>query len=147
MRWTPHPPAGVPMCCMAVDPAAGGKDKSTIAWRYDGWFAEILEKPGVETPMGTEIAGLVIMHRLDQAPVVIDMGGGYGGVPFTTLEANGVSPIAYKGAEASHARTKDRKLGFFNKRSQTYWRFREGLDPSQMGGSGICLHEDQELLS
>ena len=29
--------------------------------------------------------------------VVIDMGGGYGGVPFTTLESNGIEPVAYKG--------------------------------------------------
>ncbi len=49
------------MSYMAVDPAAGGKDKSTIAMRYDGWFAKIVEKPGVETPMGTEIAGLVVI--------------------------------------------------------------------------------------
>ena len=147
MRWTPDPPAGIPMCCMAVDPAAGGKDKSTIAMRYDGWFAAIIEKPGVETPMGTEIAGLVVMHRTDQAIVVIDMGGGYGGVPFTTLEANGVNPIAYKGAEGSTARTKDRKIGFTNKRTEAWWKLREALDPSQSGGSGVTLPDDQELLS
>ncbi len=147
MRWTPDPPAGIPMCAMAVDPAAGGKDKSTIAMRYDGWFAKIIEKPGAETPMGTEIAGLVIMHRTDQAVVVIDMGGGYGGVPFITLQENGVEPVAYKGSETSQARTKDRKLGFFNKRTEAWWKLREALDPSRMGGSGVDLPDDQELLS
>ncbi len=147
MRWQPNPPVGIPMCAMAVDPAAGGKDKSTIAMRYDGWFAKILEKPGAETPMGTEIAGLVVMHRMDQAVVVIDMGGGYGGVPFTTLQENGVQPIAYKGSETSQARTADRKLGFFNKRTEAWWKLREALDPSRMGGSGVDLPDDQELLS
>ena len=147
MRWTPDPPVGVPMCCMAVDPAAGGKDKSTIAMRYDGWFAKIIEKPGVETPMGTEIAGLVVMHRTDLAVVVIDMGGGYCGGPFITLEANGIAPVAYKGAETSTARTKDRKLGFTNKRTEAWWKLREVLDPSQLGGSGVILPDDQELLS
>ncbi len=146
-RWTPDPPAGIPMSCMAVDPAAGGKDKSTIARRYDGWFAPMIKKPGAETPMGTEIAGLVVMHRTDNALVVIDMGGGYGGVPFTTLQANGIEPVAHKGSEASWARTADRKLGFYNKRTEVYWRFREALDPSQMGGSGVNLPDDQELLS
>ncbi len=145
-RWKPDPPP-VPMSCMAVDPAAGGQDKSTIAMRFDGWFAPIVEKPGVETPMGTEIAGLVIMHRKNQAIVVIDMGGGYGGVPYTTLEENGVEPVAHKGAETSTARTADRKLGFTNKRTETWWKLREALDPSQMGGSGIILPDDQELLS
>jgi len=132
---------------MAVDPAAGGKDKSTIAMRYDGWFAKIIEKPGAETPLGTEIAGLVVMHRKDSATVVIDMGGGYGGVPYTTLVSNGIEPVAYKGSETSNARTADRKLGFTNKRSETWWKLREALDPSRAGGSGICLPDDQELLS
>ena len=135
------------MSSMAVDPAAGGTDKSTIARRYDGWFAPMIKKPGAETPLGTEIAGLVIMHRKDGAVVVIDMGGGYGGVPFVTLQDNDIDVVAYKGSEGSTARTKDRKLGFFNKRSETWWKFREALDPSQMGGSGIALPEDQELLS
>ncbi len=146
-RWTDKPLAGTPMSCMAVDPAAGGPDKSTIAMRHDAWFDKIIEKPGVETPMGTEIAGLVVMHRRNQAVVVIDMGGGYGGVPFTTLEANGIDPVAYKGSETSNARTKDRKLGFYNKRTAAWWKFREALDPSQMGGSAIQLPDDQELLS
>ena len=68
-------------------------------------------------------------------------------MPYTTLEANGIDPVAYKGSEASNARTKDRKLGFFNKRSETWWKLREALDPSQIGGSGIALPDDQELLS
>ncbi len=49
MRWTEFPPRGVPMCCMAVDPAAGGRDKSTIAMRFDGWFGKIIEKPATTT--------------------------------------------------------------------------------------------------
>jgi len=146
-RWTPMPPPGVPMSCMAIDPASGGPDKSTISMRYDWWYDNIIEKPGRETPMGTEIAGLVVMHRKNNCPVVIDMGGGYGGVPFTTLQANGIEPVAYKGAEGSNARTIDRKLGFFNKRTETYWKFREALDPAQLGGSPIALPPDQELLS
>jgi hypothetical protein len=146
-RWTKDPPAGVPMCAMAVDPAAGGTDKSTIARRYDGWYAEMIKKPGVETPMGTEIAGLVVMHRRDEAVVIIDMGGGYGGVPYVTLQENGIEAYAYKGSEASTARTVDRKLGFYNKRAETWWKFREALDPAREGGSGIALPPDQELLS
>ena len=62
-------------------------------------------------------------------------------------QSNGIEPIAYKGAEASNARTADRKLGFYNKRSETWWKLREALDPSRAGGSGIELPDDQELLS
>ena len=146
-RWKEHPPAGIPMSSMAVDPSAGGKDKTTLAWRHDSWFAPIIEIPGVETPLGKEVAGLVIMNRTDNAVVIIDMGGGYGGVPYTTLEDNGVEPYAHKGSEGSNARTKDRKLGFYNYRSEVHWKFREALDPSQPGGSHIQLPPDQELLS
>lgn len=146
-RWTKHPPPGVPMCCMAIDPSAGGADLSTIAMRYDGWFDELVEIPGADTPLGKEIGAAAIMHRKDGATVVIDMGGGYGGVPYTIMEDNGIEPIAHKGAEGSTARTQDRKLGFYNKRSEVLWKFREALDPSQRGGSGIALPPDQELLS
>ncbi len=68
-------------------------------------------------------------------------------VPFTTLEQNGIDPVAYKGSETSNARTADRKLGFTNKRSEAWWKLREALDPSRAGGSGIELPDDQELLS
>lgn len=146
-RWTEKPPEGVPMCCMSVDPASGGPDHTSISRRHDGWFDKLIKKPGVETPNGKEIAGLVIMHRKDNCPVVIDMGGGYGGVPYTTLEDNSIEVLAHKGSEASTARTADRLLGFTNKRTEVWWRFREALDPSQLGGSGIALPDDQELLS
>ena len=146
-RWTKFSPAGVPMCAMAVDPSAGGKDKTTLAWRHDGWFAPIIEIPGAETPLGKEIAGLVIQNRTDNAVVIIDMGGGYGGVPYTILEDNRIEPVAYKGSEGSNARTADRKLAFYNKRTEIWWKLREALDLSQRGGSGIMLPDDQELLS
>lgn len=146
-RWTPRPPRDVPMCAMAVDPASGGDDETTIALRHDGWYAPLIGVPGRETPNGKDIAGKVIVHRADDAAVVIDMGGGYGGVPFLQLRENGIEPVAHKGSEASARRTADKKLGFFNKRAETYWRFREALDPSQAGGSPIMLPDDPMLVS
>src|SRR3546814_1539203 len=38
-------------------------------------------------------------------------------------------------------------LGFYNKRSETIWRFREALDPSQPGGSPIALPPDPMLVA
>lgn len=146
-RWEPEPPAGIPMSCMAVDPASGGADQSVIASRHDGWFAPLFKKPGRETPLGTEIAGEVVMRRQDHCDVVIDMGGGYGSVPYLTLQENGINAHGHKGSEGSNARTKDRKLGFYNKRAEVWWKFREALDPGQRGGSSIQLPDDQELLS
>lgn len=148
-RWLQNPtqPEGVPMISIGCDPAGGGEDFTTICHRYDGWYGEIQAIPGAETVNGKGIAAEIIKMRKDAADIVIDMGGGYGGVPFTTLEDNDIEPIAYKGAEGSQARTADRKMGFYNRRSEAWWKFREALDPSQQNGSGIYLPDDQELLA
>jgi len=146
-RWRASPPQGVPMCAMGVDVAGGGEDNNVLAPRYDGWFAPLVVVPGHKTPLGTEIAGLVVTHRRDNCKIVIDMGGGYGGVPYTTLRDNGIEPISHKGAEGSTARTREGKLGFYNKRSEVWYRFREALDPSQDGGSPIALPDDPGLVA
>ena len=44
-RWTRNPPHGVPMCCMGVDVAQGGSDKTVLAIRHDGWFAPLTDYP------------------------------------------------------------------------------------------------------
>lgn len=144
-RWTAQ--IQTPMSSISCDPAGGGDDETIISRRHDGWFAPLVAIPGMETPNGNDIAGKIIANRRDGAQVIIDMGGGYGGVPYTQLKDNGITPIAYKGAEASTSRTTDRKLGFYNKRSEVYWRFREALDPAQPGGSPIALPDDPKLVS
>lgn len=147
MRWRPNPPTGVPMCAIGVDVAAGGDDQTVLAPRYDGWFAPLVAIPGRETPFGSDTAGHVLRHRRDDALVVIDMGGGYGGSTYEHLKANGIPVKGYKGASGTKERTADRQLGFYNERARTYWRFREALDPGQLGGSRISLPDDPELAA
>lgn len=148
-RWTDKPPANVPMCAMGVDVAQGGTDETVIAIRHDGWFAPMAVSAGSETPDGPSVAGLVIRHRRDDAHVVVDMGGGYGGSAYDHLKENiGHEYVhAYKGAAGSMKRTQDKTLSFTNKRSETYWRFREALDPSQPGGSPVMLPHDPKLVA
>ncbi len=146
-RWKPHPPAGVPMCAIGVDPAGGGDDNNVIAPRYDGWYAEVIVIPGRETPSGTSIAGEIIAVRRDGALVILDMGGGYGGLCYSHLTDNEIKVLAYKGAEKSQRKTSDGKLKFANKRSEAYWRFREAIDPGIPGGSTIQLPPDPEILA
>lgn len=146
-RWTKDAPHMIPMCAIGVDVAQGGADNNVISRRHDWWFDELITVPGVETPLGTEIAGLIVANRRDSAFVVVDMGGGYGGVPFTTLKQNGIDVVAYKGSEGSTKRTEDKQLGFANRRSEAYWKFREALDPSQPGGSPLALPDDPELVA
>lgn len=146
-RWKPEPPFGIPMCALGVDVAGGGDDSNVIAIRHDAWFAPLQAIPGSQTPVGTDIAGLIIAKRRDMATIVLDMGGGYGGATYSHLRANEIDVVAYKGAEASVARTTDGKLGFYNKRSQAWWRFREALDPGQPQGSPVALPDDPELVA
>ena len=145
-RWTERPPPGLTMTAMGVDPAAGGTDSTCIANRYDAWFGKLEVKPGKETPLGSQVAGLVLVNRRDGAVVVIDMGGGYGGGPLEHLEANGIPVVGYNGANKSSRKTEDRRLNFYNKRAEAYWKFRAWLDPSQPGGSPVALPPDNLLL-
>lgn len=146
-RWTSMPPKGVPLCAIGVDVAAGGADNTVLSKRHDSWFAPLLAVPGVQTPLGSDVAGLIFSHLRDDATVCLDMGGGYGSGPYETLHGNGVRVYPYKGAESASGRTRDGKLAFVNKRSEACWRFREALDPDQMGGSPVMLPEDPELVA
>jgi hypothetical protein len=147
-RWTEQAPPGVPMCAIGVDVAQGGDDETVLAPRHDGWFAPLVAVPGKDTPDGPSVAGRILVHRRDGAVVVVDMGGGYGGSAYDHLKGNGVSVVAYKGAAKDGVgRTRDRQMGFVNKRSEAIWRFREALDPSQPGGSPIALPPDPMLVA
>lgn len=146
-RWTAMPPKGVPMCAMGVDPAQGGDDNTVIACRYDGWYDQTLSVPGKLTPLGSDVAALVIAKRKDRALPIIDMGGGYGSGVVQALQGNDIKHYAYKGSEGVSTRTKDGKLKFKNKRTEAYWKFREALDPDQAGGSPIALPPNPRLVA
>src|SRR3990167_5406531 len=149
-RWTERAPAGIPMCAMGVDCSGGGNDPLVIATRHDGWYAPMIEVAAVELPVersGAVSAGIVVSHRRDEAAVIVDMGGGYGGSLLERLIENGITAKGFKGAEASTRRTRDRKLGFTNKRTEVWWLFREALDPDQPGGSPIALPADSQLVA
>lgn len=149
-RWTVRPPQGVPMCAIGVDASGGGEDPMVMAPRHDGWFAPMIVIPGKDIPVdriGPHCAGLVVSHRRDDALVIVDMGGGYGGSMFDHLKANGVEVQQYKGAEGTTRRSRDGKLKLVNVRTAAYWSLREALDPAQDGGSPIMLPEDPELVA
>lgn len=146
-RWTSTPPRGIPMCAIGADIAQGGDDRTVLAPRHDGWYAPLIVIPGKLTPDGKTAAGLIVANRRDGAKVIIDMGGGWGGAAYEWLRDNDIDVVGHKGANASTARTKDKQLKFYNKRSEVIWRFREALDPSQPQGSAIMLPDDPELVA
>ena len=149
-RWTEKPMLGVPMCGMGVDCTGGGDDPMVISCRYDGWFDNLAVIPGRDIPperVGKVSAGHVISYRRNKAIVVVDMGGGYGGALYETLKDNEIAAVPHKGAEATPKRTKDGQFRFYNKRSEVIWKFREALDPDQVGGSPIALPPDPILMA
>lgn len=143
-RWTPNPPRGYPMTAMAVDVAPGGGDDRVLAWRYVGWVAPLDAKKEIDKS-GSAVAAVVVRHRRDRCPVVVDLGGGWGGDALIRLTENGIPAFSFNGVAPSHAKTKDKKLGFRNKRAEATWKLREALDPEQEGGSVVALPPDAEL--
>lgn len=143
-RWENVIPRRTQMTAMAVDVAPGGGDQRVICWRYGGWFAPLAAKREVDKT-GRLTASDVVKHRRDRCPVIVDLGGGWGGDALIALKDNGIDCIAFNGVVASYARTRDGKLKFYNRRAEATWRFREELDPSQEGGSVIALPNDPEL--
>lgn len=146
-RWTSRAPHGAAMTCMAVDPAGGGQDAQEMVCRYGGWFSEITTVVGKETADGNKAAAKIFELRRDDCPVVVDVGGGYGGQIVMRMGDNGVHAVGFNGSEGSERKTKDGQLRFYNKRADSFWGLREELDPSQEGGSVIALPPDPELLA
>jgi hypothetical protein len=146
-RWKPEPPDDVPQSCISADTAQGGADDNIIGWRHDWWFSKQIVVPGKETPLGTDITGPIITRRQHNSAVVIDVGGGYGGSTFKTLKDNGIKCKGYNGTKATKEKALGSKLKFANHRAKDWWRMREALDPSQMGGSKICLPPDAKLAA
>jgi len=145
-RWTANSPASVPQCAIGVD-GARVNDDYAIAPRYDGWYAPIVSGPGRDTPHGRDLAVLVIKHRRNNSVPVIDVLESVGAQAYAHLEDNEIKCHAYRGNDKSVRRTAEKQLGFFNKRAEAYWRFREALDPEQDGGSPIMLPDDPELVA
>jgi hypothetical protein len=133
------------MTAMALDPAGGGGDSAEIARRHSHWYAELISAKGVETADGSATAASLVKHRLDQAPIVVDVGGGYGGAVTLRLKDNNIRPMAFNGANESLAETKEGQLSFANRRAEAWWSFREALDPDQPDGAIIPLPPDPEL--
>lgn len=143
-RWTK--PARLPeMVSLGVDVARGGKDKTVIYRRHEGWwFDEPLEYAGSETPNGPKVAGLAIAANRDHSPIHIDVIG-VGSSPYDFLNEARQQVLGINVSEKSYARDKSGRLGFFNQRSEQIWKLRELLDPE--ANNGIALPPSKRLLA
>jgi hypothetical protein len=144
-RWTPRPPEGLPMTCVGVDVARGGKDKTVLSSRYGPWFAPLKRWQGSETNDGPKVAALVVRERKDSAEVNVDVIG-IGSSVYDCLKGIDffkTNPV--NNAEAAPGTDRSGRLRFVNIRAASYWRLREALDPN--GDERIMLPPDNELLA
>lgn len=142
-RWSDHPDRNAVMDTIGVDVAQGGNDRTVISRRHGNWFDNLIVKKGVETPDGPSVAAEVTRVIRDQAEIVVDAGGGYGGDTMTQLGQSGMDVKGFNASYASMAKTRDGMHGFVNMRAQAYWQFREALDPDH--GDNIALPTDDDL--
>lgn len=145
-RWKPEGGHGLTMSAIGLDIGAG-RDETVLAPRHGGWYAPLVTAKGELAKDPAHAAGMVVKLRRNNCPVVVDVGGGFGGASLVLFGENGIACAQYNGANASHERSKDGTLKFVNKRAEAYWRFREELDPGQDGGSAVALPPDPQLRS
>lgn len=147
-RWEKRERPAVPLTSVGIDVARGGDDQTIFAPSYQNWFAPLLVFPGSATPDGFAIAREVAAldlhgHRIAaKTTLQIDIVG-VGSSPADILAGNGYNVVALNGGAGSEATDNTGHLGFVNKRSEWYWKFREALDPDK--GSDLAICPDDEL--
>lgn len=146
-RWTPDGGKDTPMSILSHDVAFGGGDKNVWARRHGYWYDKLI----VEKLQG-EVDPIVLAARdvaflRDGAPIVVDMGGGYGAGVVSHFKQNveGIKVFGHLGSNGSGARDRSGKFKFANKRAEVYWKFREALEPGL--GSPVALPPDPELIA
>lgn len=142
-RWDRKPTGR--MDAVGVDVAQGGADKTVLVARHGQWFSEPVVRRGEDTPDGPSVAALVVQTMRDGAEVIVDCGGGFGGSAYDHLKQQNVPVVSFVGSRASSAKTKDGTLAFVNQRAESWWRFREALDPVM--GEGLAIPPNPELLA
>jgi len=148
-RWLPDRPELVgtqrlmPQSCVSLDVAEGGRDRTVVARRYGDWVAELIVKPGVETPTPEDSVALIEPLMLDGGYAIVDadmLGGKAYGILRAKFKGRAV---AYQGVKPTLWRDKETVFEFLNVRAAAYWAMREALDPSN--NSTVALPPDAEL--
>jgi len=135
--WEANHPGKKPgeMDTLGVDVARGGRDETVIIARHGDWLDHPIAIPGHETPTGHEVATQIMLARRDRAPINIDVIG-VGSSPYDIIAGELRAQInAIDVRNTSHGTERTGHLGFFNVRTEVWWRFREWLDPAYNTGA------------
>lgn len=151
-RWTEESPEDVleEKPVVGCDVARGGEDKTVLAPRRGRWFDRLRKHSGRSTPDGDSVVGLLrelVAELGGKASINMDViGVGASAYDIGSKEREGqealeIAPINF--ANKSNATDKSGTLSFVNLRAESYWRFREALDPKD--GENLALPPDPEL--
>lgn len=145
-RWKKAPQKRRQMLALAADVALA-KDWTVLAPLYtEGYFGNLIKKPGAECSEPATIAQMMLAARQDACDLSVDGTGGWGsGVKSNLKTAHDIECASIVFSKGSESRTADGKLGFYNLRAQMYWRLREALDPET--GDDIMLPPDAKLAA
>jgi len=145
-RWLEREKPNVPLVAVGVDAARGGKDKMTLARRYDNYFTEVKSWPGAVVVDGATAATLIHAELGNENPGYINVDViGVGSSTFDHLKPMYEKVCPMNVAEGSNYRDRSGKLKMRNKRAEMHWRMRDALDPDN--GDDIALPNDPELLA
>jgi hypothetical protein len=131
----------------SADIAQGGMDTTVLGALYEtDWFGEMLTQPGRKTPTGLEVEQLVLTRRRNNALIVLDGTGGWGGSTRDLLYNNHkiVAEMCIA-SEGSAEWTEDLRWKMLNIRAEMWWTFRRALDPKSE--FLICLPPSTRLLT
>lgn len=155
-RWTPERPEqvgtfrAVPLSCIALDVAEGGRDRTVAAKRYGDWLAPLEAVPGTTTPHPSDAAAFVEPMLLEGGYVIVDADG-VGGQAYGILhEKFSGRARAFRGVKPTLWRDRDHngeggQNVFFNIRAAAWWCARMALDPRNP--RKVCLPPGNDLLA
>lgn len=131
-----------PFTCVGADVADEGGDQTALALRHGEVIAEVRRYPMGDTMETTgHIVGVL---RARGGYTVVDVIG-TGAGPVARLKEQGHKVVPFNASEGSNAVDRSGELEFANRRAEAWWGLRERLDPSQPGGSQVCLPPDDYL--
>lgn len=159
-RWLKNPDRQTILSAIGLDVSRGGKDKTTIAHRYENFIDTLIEHSGKNTPDG-EAAAKHVIESLDLdpdnftnasyagsraalVPINVDVVGP-GSSAYDMLKFVGLDTYPVHFNAATEATDRTGVLEFANLRAEAYWMMREMLDP--VYGIDVRLPPDRELAA
>jgi hypothetical protein len=132
---------------LAGDIAQGGMDTTVLAALLsDDSFEDIISQPGRLTPTGKEVSAMMLTTRRDNAMIILDGTGGWGGSTRDKLQDDHKIDVEMCVASAGSTMWVNNMLWkCLNIRSEMWWTFREALDPKS--GYEIALPLSTRLFT